>query len=150
VRAAADHQLRTYTPLSAQVISVNMNVTIDSAFGPIMAVVAVQTDMQNEILASLKCLPDATLVAQVRMLIGRERDVTAELVAHLAELDTRDVHLREGYTSLFVYCRDALGLSDGEAYNRIEPEPFGAFRPSSTCWRRARSASPRSGSSRRT
>jgi hypothetical protein len=28
--------------------------------------------------------------------------------------------LREGYPSLFVYCRDALGLSDWEAYNRID------------------------------
>jgi hypothetical protein len=41
-------------------------------------------------------------------------------VAHLAELDTRDVFLREGYASLFVYCLDALGLSEWEAYNRIE------------------------------
>jgi hypothetical protein len=56
----------------------------------------------------------------VKRLIARERDVTAELIAHLAELETRDVYLREGYPSLFVYCRDALGLSEWEAYNRIE------------------------------
>jgi hypothetical protein len=76
--------------------------------------------MQNDILATLTGLSDATLVSRIRALIGRERDVTAEIVAHIAELDTRDVHLREGYTSLFVYCRDVLGLSDWEAYNRIE------------------------------
>jgi hypothetical protein len=76
--------------------------------------------MQNDILASLSCLPDAVLVAQMKTLVARERSVTAELVAHLAEMDTRDVHLREGYASLFVYCRDALGLSEWEAYNRIE------------------------------
>ena len=52
--------------------------------------------------------------------LTREREETASVVAHLAELDTRDVYLREGYTSLFVYCRDALGMSEGEAYNRIE------------------------------
>jgi hypothetical protein len=76
--------------------------------------------MQNDILASLARLADADLVAQVKTLIARERDVTAEVVAHLAELDTRDVHLRDGFPSLFVYCRDALGLSEWEAYNRIE------------------------------
>jgi hypothetical protein len=76
--------------------------------------------MQDDILTSLARVPDATLVEQVKGLIRRERDVTAELIAHLAELDTRDVHLREGYPSLFVYCRDALGLSDSEAYTRIE------------------------------
>src|SRR5207247_2569362 len=50
----------------------------------------------------------------------REREATAQLVAHLAELDTRDVYLREGYGSLHAYCRGALGLSDGETGNRIE------------------------------
>ena len=77
-------------------------------------------DMQNDILTSLTRLSDAELVARVKSLVARERDATAHLVAHLAEMDTRDVHLREGYESLYVYCRDALGLSEGEAYNRIE------------------------------
>jgi hypothetical protein len=76
--------------------------------------------MQNDILASLHQLPDAALVAQVKQLIGRERGVTAEIIAHLAELETRDVHLRQGCPSLYVYCRDVLGLSEWEAYNRIE------------------------------
>ncbi|HEY2945647.1 MAG TPA: hypothetical protein VGN09_24655, partial [Vicinamibacteria bacterium] len=76
--------------------------------------------MQNHILASLTRLSDTDLIAHVKALVARERDVTAELIAHLAELDSRDVHLREGYGSLYVYCRDALGLSEWEAYNRIE------------------------------
>ena len=76
--------------------------------------------MHADLLARLARLADAELVAQARSLIRAERGVTAELIAHLAELDTRDVHLREGYTSLFVYCRDTLGLSEWEAYNRIE------------------------------
>jgi hypothetical protein len=76
--------------------------------------------MQNDILTSLTRLSDGELLARVKSLVARERDATAQLVAHLAELDTRDVYLREGYGSLHVYCRDALGLSDGEAYNRIE------------------------------
>jgi hypothetical protein len=83
-------------------------------------IVVLQASMQNDILASLSRLSDAQLVAQVKSLVARERDATGQIVAHLAELDTRDVHLREGYTSLFVYCRDALGLSEWEAYNRIE------------------------------
>jgi len=76
--------------------------------------------MKNDILTSLTRLSDAELVARVKSLVARERDAAAHLVAHLAELDTRDVHLREGYESLYVYCRDALGLSEGESYNRIE------------------------------
>jgi len=76
--------------------------------------------MQHDILSSLCRLSDDELVARVESLVGRERESTAELVAHLAELDTRDVHLRAGYASLFVYCRDALALSEHESYNRIE------------------------------
>jgi hypothetical protein len=76
--------------------------------------------MQNDILTSLTRLSDAELVARMKSLVARERDATAQLIAHLAEMDTRDLHLREGYESLYVYCRDALGLSEWEAYNRIE------------------------------
>jgi hypothetical protein len=87
---------------------------------PLLMIIVLQAGMQNDILASLTRLSDGQLVAQVKSLLALERDATAQIVAHLAELDTRDVHLREGYTSLFVYCRDALGLSEWEAYNRIE------------------------------
>jgi hypothetical protein len=76
--------------------------------------------MPDGILASLRHLSDGELVARVKSLAAREHDATAFLVAHLAELDTRDVHLRAGYGSLFAYCRDALALSEHEAYHRIE------------------------------
>lgn len=65
-------------------------------------------------------LSDAELLARLRDLAGRERGLTVELVVHLAELDARQIHLREGFGSLFVYCREALLLSEHEAYNRIE------------------------------
>jgi hypothetical protein len=76
--------------------------------------------MPYEILCSLRHLTDEELEARLRSLAGNERDAIAQLVAHLAELDTRDLHLRAGYGSLFAYCRDALHLAEHEAYNRIE------------------------------
>ncbi|HSD65390.1 MAG TPA: hypothetical protein VLF95_01745, partial [Vicinamibacteria bacterium] len=79
-----------------------------------------EPDLQPDLLESLRRLTDAELVARVEDLAGRERDATALLVAHLAELDTRDVYLRAGYSSLFTYCRDALALSEHEAFNRID------------------------------
>src|SRR6186713_3710753 len=65
-------------------------------------------------------LSDRELVLALKGLLAGERRAAAQIVAHLAEMDTRDVHLREGYTSLFAYCRAVLGLSEWEAYNRIE------------------------------
>jgi hypothetical protein len=76
--------------------------------------------MKNDTFGCLRALSDAALVAGLKSFLARERSDTAGIVAHLAELDTRDEFLREGYSSLFVYCRDALGMSEGEAYNRIE------------------------------
>jgi hypothetical protein len=40
------------------------------------------------------------------------------LVAHLAEVYRRDLALKRGYSSLFRYAREALGLSDKMAYER--------------------------------
>jgi len=79
-----------------------------------------RTTCAEELLAAAGRLRDDALLAAVRSLLGRERCVTAELIAHLAEIDLRGLHKREGYASLFVYCRDALGLSEHEAYGRIE------------------------------
>jgi hypothetical protein len=75
--------------------------------------------MAKDLLASVKRVSDSEIVARLGELAASERDATAQLVAHLAELETRDLHLKAGYGSLFVYCRDALALSEHECYNRI-------------------------------
>jgi hypothetical protein len=64
-------------------------------------------------------LSDAELVSHVQRLAGRGRQTTAELIAHLAELETRRLHLAAGYGSTFSYCRHVLLLSEHEAYHRI-------------------------------
>ncbi len=75
--------------------------------------------MHQELLASLRQLSDGELLARVQDISAREREATSLLVAHLAELDTRDAHLRAGHGSLFAYCRGVLALSEQEAYYRI-------------------------------
>lgn len=49
-----------------------------------------------------------------------ERTATASLIAHLAELESRNLHLAHGFRSLFGYCRVVLHCSEHEAYNRME------------------------------
>lgn len=67
-----------------------------------------------------KALTDDALLARVQSLAADERRATAELVAHLAELDTREMlYAARGYGSLFSYCTRALGLSEDAAGNRI-------------------------------
>jgi hypothetical protein len=76
--------------------------------------------MQNDILATLARLSDNDLATRVKALAAREREAMAPMVAHLAEMDTRDIHLRDGYPRLYDYCRAVLHLSEWEAWNRIE------------------------------
>ncbi len=76
--------------------------------------------MTSGFLSSLGRLSDDRLVAEMTRLAGCERGVTVELIAHLAEFDTRRLYLGAGFASLFVYCTAALRLSEHEAYNRIE------------------------------
>jgi hypothetical protein len=65
-------------------------------------------------------LSDDDLIAQVKALARCEREATACLIAHLAELDARRLYLPAGFSSLFTYCCEVLHLSEPAAYNRIE------------------------------
>jgi len=65
-------------------------------------------------------LSDDDLVSQVKSLARCERECTARLIAHLAELDSRRLYLAAGFSSLFTYCCEVLRLSEPAAYNRIE------------------------------
>ncbi|HEV8339531.1 MAG TPA: hypothetical protein VGR25_07715 [bacterium] len=74
----------------------------------------------DTVMPSLAELSDDDLLAKVTQLAAEERQVTALLIAHLAELDARRLYLGEGYSSLFTYCTQALHFSEHAAYGRIE------------------------------
>src|SRR5688572_25522637 len=73
------------------------------------------TFMHESILANAARLSDDALLARVKALALRERDATVELIAHLAVLDTRRIHLGEGPGSLYKYCHETLGYSEDAA-----------------------------------
>lgn len=59
------------------------------------------------------------LEASLGKLLGAGARLEARVVAHLAEVDARRLHLLVGCSSLYDYCRKRLGLSDYEAFVRI-------------------------------
>jgi len=65
-------------------------------------------------------LSDEELVARIAASTGAARGATATLIAHLAELEKRELHLAHGFRSLYGYCRNVLHLSEHESYNRME------------------------------
>src|SRR5450432_2626146 len=62
---------------------------------------------------------DAELRAQLSQLLVNSYRTEARIVAHLAEVEERGLHLRGGSSSMFDYCVQRLGLSNGEAFQRL-------------------------------
>jgi hypothetical protein len=67
----------------------------------------------------LESLSDDELLRGLAHLLGQSRRVEADLVAHIAEVETRRLYAREASPSMFVYCTNVLHLSEAEAYLRI-------------------------------
>src|ERR1044071_4125897 len=76
--------------------------------------------MQTNILSTVARLSDRHLLDEVKRLAARERDVTVELIAHLAEVEERGLHHAEGFDSMFFYSGGTLPLRAHAAYGRIE------------------------------
>ena len=62
---------------------------------------------------------DAQLRSALLDLLTIGARTEARIVAHLAEVEERRLHLRDGYSSMFDYCLSRLGLSESEAFHRI-------------------------------
>jgi hypothetical protein len=65
-------------------------------------------------------LPDDALLAGLSRALGSSRGWTALVLAHLAEVEERRLHLIAGHGSMFAYCTARLGMSEDEACRRIE------------------------------
>src|SRR5258706_1109000 len=64
-------------------------------------------------------LGNSELLAGLSDLVRRCNELTGDVVAHLAELEERKLHLELGFTSTFAYCVEALGMSEGAAGRRV-------------------------------
>jgi len=67
----------------------------------------------------LETVSDGVLQAALKELLTKGARTEAQIVAHLAEVDARKLHLTMGASSLFDYCLSNLGLSNNEAFHRI-------------------------------
>jgi len=76
--------------------------------------------MNTNLLTLASGLSDQDLLSRIAAQAGKEREASVELVAHLAELDTRpSLYAAHGHGSLFTYCTEVLRLSEDAACNRI-------------------------------
>ena len=68
--------------------------------------------------SALARLSDEHLHVEVKRLVGRANTLTAELLAHLAELEARGIHRERACSSLYTYCVYELCMSEDEAQRR--------------------------------
>src|SRR5512132_236564 len=68
---------------------------------------------------SLAHLADRSLLDALHALVAKDRATTAELIAHIAEVDRRQLYRRAGCDSMRTYCVERLGLSEDSASRRI-------------------------------
>jgi hypothetical protein len=81
---------------------------------------AAERQMVGRMKKTLAELSDHELVTRLKSLVRRDAELTAEIVAHLGEVDQRRLYLDEACSSLFVYCTARLGMSESMAYKRIQ------------------------------
>jgi hypothetical protein len=69
---------------------------------------------------AIERLSDDALLARLITTVASHRCSTVEILMLLGEVETRKLHLQQGFTSLFLYCTDVLRFSESEAYHRIQ------------------------------
>jgi hypothetical protein len=69
---------------------------------------------------SLAHVGDRDLLQGLGALVAQDRATTAELLAHIAEVDARQLYLPAAYPSMYLYCVHELRLSEDSALKRIQ------------------------------
>ena len=77
----------------------------------------------------LRNLSNEDLLARLDELTRQEKQLGAEIVAHLVEVERRSLHLLCGYSSLFKYCVEKLCFTDDMAYRRMQAARAAAKHP---------------------
>ena len=88
---------------------------------------------------SLAQLTDASLHSETKRLVGSSNTLTAQLLAHLGEVEARGIHRERACSSLYTYCVYELRMSEDEAKRSAVAEPRvwrGSFRSCWRCWQR--------------
>src|SRR5258708_3040532 len=72
------------------------------------------------LLPSLTNLSNDELLSGIVALRGKENQVIADVILHLHEISSRGIYRDAGYSSLFKYCCECLGYSEGSAWRRVQ------------------------------
>src|SRR6218665_118184 len=63
---------------------------------------------------------DLELLADLKTLAGKEREIHLQILHYLREVERRDLHLARGFSSLYAFCTEYLGFTEKESMTRIQ------------------------------
>ncbi|HKO94549.1 MAG TPA: hypothetical protein VJU61_25520, partial [Polyangiaceae bacterium] len=69
---------------------------------------------------SLAQWTDAALHSELKRLVGSSNTLTAQLLAHLGEVEARGIHRERACSSLYTYCVYELRMSEDAAQRRCQ------------------------------
>lgn len=69
---------------------------------------------------NVKFYSDDVLLSETKITVEKERQVTAQLVEYLAEIESRMLFATLGFSSMWNFCREYLNLSEGASQRRIQ------------------------------
>ncbi len=75
--------------------------------------------MTTSLGSSLREISDQDLLYKLKRLAVKSRQLEAELLVHIGEVDARRLYLQEACSSMFVYCTKVLYFAESAAYHRI-------------------------------
>jgi 5-methylcytosine-specific restriction endonuclease McrA len=69
---------------------------------------------------NLESLSSETLLSKTKNLVAQERNLTAQILHYLSEIQRRRLYSELGYSSLFIFCVKHLGFTESQTQRRIE------------------------------
>jgi hypothetical protein len=75
--------------------------------------------VETGVFLDLGSVSDAQLRSGLTSLLANGYRTEARIIAHIAEVEERKLHAKDGSPSLFEYCVRQLGLSESEAFHRL-------------------------------
>ena len=68
---------------------------------------------------NLRKLSDIELLNTAKTLVGKEREVLINLLWYLVEIEQRELHLKQGYSSMYKFLMGKLKYSEAQALRRL-------------------------------
>jgi hypothetical protein len=68
---------------------------------------------------SLKAISNLRLLDEAKLAVSTERNATYKVLNYLSEIESRRLHLEEGYSSMFDFCLKFLGYDESQTHRRL-------------------------------